>query len=111
MKRDVRLKGQLQLYMMWPAIMGIVLLALNLWMYTVDVHAGLTMSVFWVIYIIAVAILYTHNRSLLLTQLVDFAAQYGLVQNTILKDLSVPYALMLADGKIISLAKFNLEYR
>lgn len=101
MKRDVRLKGQLQLYMMWPAIMGIVLLALNLWMYTVDVHAGLTMSVFWVIYIIAVAILYTHNRSLLLTQLVDFAAQYGLVQNTILKDLSVPYALMLADGKII----------
>lgn len=101
MKNDVRLKGQLKLYMMWPAIMGIVLLGLNLWVYAVDVRAGLTMSVFWVIYIIAVAILYTHNRSLLLTQLVDFAAQYGLVQNTILKDLSVPYALMLADGKII----------
>ena len=65
MKNDVRLKGKLKLYMMWPAIMGVVLLVLNLWVYTVDVRAGLTMSVFWVIYIIVVSILYIHNRSLL----------------------------------------------
>ena len=101
MKNDVRLKGQLRLYMLWPAIMGILLLALNIWIFMVDGRAGLVMSVFLVVYIIVVAILYTHNKSLIMTQLVDFAAQYGLVQNVLLNDLSVPYAIMLADGKLV----------
>ncbi len=32
--------------------------------------------------------------------LVEFAAQYGIVQNTLLKELSIPYAILLDDGKI-----------
>ena len=33
--------------------------------------------------------------------LVEFAAQYGIVQNTLLKKLAVPYALLLEDGKLM----------
>lgn len=33
--------------------------------------------------------------------LVEFAAQYGIVQNTLLRELSIPYAILLDDGKAI----------
>lgn len=100
MKDDIRLKGQLKLYMQWPLIMTILLLAINIWIFMIDRDSGLVMSVFLLIYIGAVAFLYVHNKSMLMAQLVDFAAQYGFVQNELLNDLSVPYTIMLDDGKI-----------
>ena len=57
MKNDVRLKGRLKLYMLWPAIMVILLLAMNIWIFTVNIHAGLVMSLLVLIYIVAVALL------------------------------------------------------
>ena len=101
MKNDIRLKGQLKLYMQWPLIMTILLLAINIWIYTIDKQSGLVMSVFLFIYIGAVVLLYVHNKSMLMTQLVDFAAQYGLVQNELLNDLSITYVIMLSDGKVV----------
>lgn len=101
MKNDLHLKGQLKLYMQWPVIMAILLLAMNIWFYMIDKRAGLLMSIFLVIYMVVVAVLYFYSKSLIFTDLVDFAAQYGLVQNVLLKDLSVPYAIMLSDGKIV----------
>ena len=101
MKNDVHLKGQLKLYMQWPVIMAILLIAMNIWIFVIDKRAGFTMCVFVLIYIVIVGLLYFQNKSLVLTQLVDLAAQYGLVQNVLLKDLSLPYGIMLEDGKII----------
>ncbi len=101
MKSNIKLKGQLKLYMQWPAIMAILLLAMNIWIFMIDKKAGLTMSLFVVIYIIAVGLLYFQNKSLVLTDLVDFADQYGSVQNILLKDLSVPYVITMDDGKIV----------
>lgn len=101
MKKDVRLKGPLKLYMQWPIVMAILLLAITIWIFTIDKHAGLMMGIFVAIYIVVVAILYSHNKSLIMTSLVDFAAQYGLIQNVLLKDLSIPYAILLSDGKIV----------
>ena len=62
MKNDVRLKGRLKLYMLWPAIMVILLLAMNIWIFTVNIHAGLVMSLLVLIYIVAVALLYFYNK-------------------------------------------------
>ncbi|MEF9941173.1 MAG: DHH family phosphoesterase [Lachnospiraceae bacterium] len=101
MKRNIKLKGQLRLYMQWPAIMTILLMGMNIWIYMIDDRAGLLMSAFIVIYAIIVCILYVYNKSLILADLVEFAAQYGVVQNTLLKELAVPYAILLEDGKLI----------
>lgn len=101
MKNNIHLKGQLKLYMQWPAIMAILLIAMNIWMFVVDRNAGFVMCVFVLIYVVAVGLLYFHNKSLVLTDLVDFASQYESVQNVLLKELSTPYAVMRDDGKII----------
>ena len=55
--RNVRLKGQLRMYMQWPVIMTILLVAMNIWMYMVDRKAGLMMSVFVIIYMVIVGVL------------------------------------------------------
>ena len=35
-KRKMRLKGQLRMYMHWPLIMTVLLIAMNIWMYMID---------------------------------------------------------------------------
>ena len=36
----VHLKGQLRLYMQWPAVMALLLVAMNIWIYRIDRRAG-----------------------------------------------------------------------
>lgn len=100
-KQDIQLKGQLRLYMQWPAIMSVLLLAMNVWIYKIDHRAGFIMLIFVLIYMLIVGALYFFNRAVILRDLVEFSAQYGVVQNTLLKELSVPYALLMEDGRIL----------
>lgn len=99
--KNMRLKGQLRMYMQWPLIMTILLLAMNIWMYMTDQKAGLTMTVFVIIYVVIVGLLYFYNRSLILADLIQFSIQYKGIQNTLLKELTVPYAIILEDGHIL----------
>lgn len=89
------------MYMQWPLIMTILLLAMNIWMYMTDQKAGLTMTVFVIIYVVIVGLLYFYNRSLILADLIQFSTQYKEIQNTLLKELTVPYAIILEDGHIL----------
>ena len=99
--KNMRLKGQLRMYMQWPLIMTILLLAMNIWMYMTDQKAGLTMTVFVIIYAMIVGLLYFYNRSLILADLIQFSTQYKGIQNTLLKELTVPYVIILEDGHIL----------
>ena len=99
--KNMRLKGQLRMYMQWPLIMTILLLAMNIWMYMTDQKAGLTMTVFVIIYVVIVGLLYFYNRSLILADLIQFSTQYKGIQNTLLKELTVPYVIILEDGHIL----------
>lgn len=100
-KKNMRLKGQLRMYMQWPLIMTVLLLAMNIWMYMTDRKAGFTMTVFVGIYVVIVGILYFYNRSLILADLIQFSTQYKGIQNTLLKELTIPYAIVLEDGHIL----------
>ena len=100
-KKNMRLKGQLRMYMQWPLIMTVLLLAMNIWMYMTDRKAGFTMTVFVGIYVVIVGTLYFYNRSLILADLIQFSTQYKGIQNTLLKELTVPYAIVLEDGYIL----------
>lgn len=102
MKKDkMRLKGQLGMYMKWPLIMTLLLFAMNIWMYMIDKKAGVMMTVFIVIYLIIASSLYFHNRSLILADLIQFSVQYKGIENRLLKELALPYAIALEDGRIL----------
>ena len=100
-KRGAHISGRLKNYMRWPIAMAIMLLLLNLRIYCIDIKAGTLMLIFMLIYIVGIGILYGYSRSLIMKDLIEFAAQYGVVQNTLLKELSVPYAILLEDGQLL----------
>lgn len=101
MKNDIRLKGQLRFYLQWPIFMLVLLGAMNVWIFLTNKRAGWMMTTFVLIYAVCVVILYTYSKSLIMADLVQFAAQYGVVQNRLLKELSIPYAILLDDGQVI----------
>ncbi len=100
-KEKIKLRGQLKLYIQWPSVMAVLLVAMNVWVYMIDKRAGSLMVFFVLIYIIMAGSLYLRSKTVLLKDLVEFAAQYGIVQNTLLKELTVPYAILMSDGKTI----------
>lgn len=100
-QQKVRLKGRLKRYVRWPIFMAVLLIAVNICIYRIDKRAGTILFAFVLIYIMGVGILYLYSRSLIMKDLVEFAAQYGIVQNTLLKELAVPYAILFEDGKLV----------
>ena len=89
------------MYMNWPLIMTVLLVAMDIWLYVIDRKAGLIMTVCIVLYLGIACGLYFYNRSLILADLIQFSAQYKGIENTLLKELPVPYAVVLEDGRIL----------
>ena len=108
-KNKMRLKGQLRMYMRWPLIMTILLLAMDIWMYVIDKKAGVMLSIFIIIYFVIAGVLYFYNRSLILADLIQFSTQYKGIQNTLLKELALRYAIALEvegySGKMTALRR------
>lgn len=100
-RERMRLKGQLRMYMQWPLIMTILLVAMNIWTYVVDKKAGFIMSVFVLVYFVIAGAMYFYNRSLIFADPVQFSAQYKGIENRLLKELAIPYAITLEDGHIL----------
>ena len=97
----MQLKGQLRMYMRWPLIMTLLLIGMDVWMYMVAKKAGLLMSVIIIIYVGIAFSLYFYNRSLILADLIQFSIQYKGIENRLLKELAIPYAIALEDGRIL----------
>ena len=108
MRNNTRLPRKLQLFLQWPALMAILLLIVDIWVFALDKKSAIVVSLFLFIYVGAVVVFYYYSKTLLLKQLTDVAVKYGMIQSTLLEDLSIPYAIMLSDGKIVWVnAKFQ----
>ncbi|MGF7085000.1 c-di-AMP phosphodiesterase-like protein [Lachnospiraceae bacterium PF1-4] len=100
-KQNLRVKGNLRLFLILPALMSLLLIAVNVWIYITNKRAGRFLLIFVVIYILMVTFLFAYSRAQIMRDLVDFATQYGLVQNTLIKELGIPYGLFMADGQAL----------
>lgn len=101
MGEKVRVKGKLGLYLQWPIVMIVVLLIMTAWIYAVDHKAGLIMGIFVCVYTIFVVVMYVYGKSRIVSELMELATRYGMLQNVLLKEFSVPYAILTEDGKLL----------
>ena len=101
MKKDIKLKGQLRLYVRWPLYLTVLLIAMNVWIYVISPYAGMVMAGFVAVYAVIAGVLYVRNKPVIYTELVSFATRYGQIQKNLLKELVLPYALLSEDGRII----------
>lgn len=101
MKQKLRVKGQLQTYLQMILFLGLLLTAVDIWVYTIDLKAGVVLSGFVVFYLVIALLLWNFNKSILMNELISFATQYGQIQSKLLRDLELPSALLDENGKVI----------
>ena len=101
MRQDVKLKGKLKGYTQTPLVLTALFGAMDVWMYVLNIKAGVLGSVFVGIYFFVMLFEYWRNKPILMNELIDFATQYGTVQKRLLNEFEVPYAVMDATGKLL----------
>ena len=101
MKKKIKVKGQLNSYMQWPMYLIVLLLAMNVAMYALEIKAGILMSIFVCIYVVIVAVLYYYNRQILINEMINFATGYGQIQRKLLQELEIPYTLLDENGRVV----------
>ena len=95
------MKKIVKLFKQWPIIIALVWFVMTAVGFSVDSTTGWVIGAFWMAYLVVLALLYSHDKSLVLTNWDGMARHLGFLQNTLLTELNVPYAVMLDDGKIV----------
>lgn len=105
MKDNIKVKGQLGLYLQWPLFLSVLLVLMNLVVGAIYIQAGLAMSMFTVVYLLFAGWIYLFRRNRLMAGLVEFSAEYSWIQKKMLADLDLPYAVADENGRFLWLNK------
>lgn len=100
-KQTIRLTGKFRTYLNISFLLGILLMLINIWIYTISSAAGLVLSIFVIFYMLISCISLFKNKPYIVNDLIDFATKYGQIQKELLKELDVPYVITDENGKII----------
>ena len=104
-KEKLNVRGKLKAYLQMPLLLGVVLALVNMWIYFVNVKAGVILTVFVVMYLVIIICMMVFSRPALSAELVNFATEYGQIQKQLLKELALPHALLDESGRIIWMNK------
>ena len=100
-KNRVKLKGRLRTYFHVFTYLGILLLLVNVAVFTVDFTAGLILLAFTGLYFIAVLYMNFYSKPIIMNELVSFATEYGQIQKKLLRELDLPHAVLDDRGTVV----------
>lgn len=95
------LRKQIEKYMRVPFSMMILLIIMNGIVYGIDVTSGIVVTLFIALYLFVVCIIYFKRKPNIISDLVSFSFAHGSVQNALIKELTVPYALVNLKGRVL----------
>lgn len=94
---DHQLHGTLRSYLRWPLLLGVLLLIMNIQVYTMNIKIGLVMTAYVVLYLVIAILLYFFKRGALLHDLVEYSMSFHATINQVILDLDVPLAFVGPD--------------
>ncbi|MCR5556907.1 MAG: DHH family phosphoesterase [Butyrivibrio sp.] len=100
-RNRVKLKGKLKTYLRVFTYLGILLILVNIAVFTVNFTAGLILLAFTGLYFIAVLYLNLYNKPIIMNELVSFATEYGQIQKKLLRELDLAHAVLDDTGKVV----------
>ncbi|MBQ8626926.1 MAG: DHH family phosphoesterase [Agathobacter sp.] len=101
MSKKIKFKGKLWVHFNWPLIVGLLFAVANIGVYFYDVKSGITVSVFWLVYVVAALGMSVWSGKYIVNEVVSFATQYSTVQKHLLNEFQIPYALLDGTGKVL----------
>lgn len=100
MKNKIKLKGMLKSYLSISVYLGVLLCAVDLAVWCLDVRSALVMTAFTVFYFLILFFFSRNNKPIIMNELISFATEYGQIQRQLLRELEVPYVLLDDSGKV-----------
>ncbi len=97
----LRLKGKLKSYLRWPLGLLMFLTMVAVGVFFIDVRAGVVVLAGILVYGIIMIILYSKIKPVVLSELVNFALDYGQVQKSLLHELEIPYGVLDENGVLL----------
>lgn len=85
----------------FPTVLTIVLFAINVGIYFLDLYAGFALSFCLILYAAVFFYWYLHQREKISRRMLQLAAGNGQIQKKLLKELSSPYALLDESGDVV----------
>lgn len=101
MKRGLKLKGTLRMYLNWPVFLSILFLIMDIQIFQLNHKAGIIGGIYWIIYLLITVAIYFAGRKRIRRDLVQFAANYGQMQMSMLKEMDIPYAVLSEEGQLL----------
>ena len=95
------LRKEIDKYLRIPFLLFIILAAMNGVVYMLDIHSGFTVSAFLLIYFITIMYVYYSMRPNIITDLMTFSFAQNSIQNELIKELAIPYALVNENGRVL----------
>ena len=93
--------GQLNSLFIWPTILLIALVLINIVVYIISIQAGVVVSVFMFIYLLVCVVMLMVLRPRVAHDLIEFASNYSQIQRMLFNKLSIPYALLDNNGQVL----------
>lgn len=98
MKRGLKLKGMLRLYLKWPLFLSILFIIMDIQLFVINRRIG---AVYCVIFILITLILNFFGKKGIRRDLVQFAENYGKMQMNMIKEMDIPYAVLSEEGQLL----------
>ncbi len=100
MKNKIKLKGMLKSYISISVYLGVLLCAVDLAVWCLDIKSALVMTAFTVFYFLILFFFSRNNKPIIMNELISFATEYGQIQRQLLRELEIPYVLLDDSGKV-----------
>lgn len=98
---DLNTSKQFRRYLTVPLWLILILAGANVGIYFVSVRAGGLMTAALAVYFVIELLVYFARRGAILSEMISFAAQYGVIQKEMMEDFSLPYAITDDKGRLL----------
>ncbi len=98
---DLKLDKRFRNYLRSPIRYVIILAAVDLVVFAIDLKAGMVMLAGIAVYLAAQFAVYERRKNAIFAEMVEFASRYGQIEGNILKNTVLPYAIANESGRIL----------
>lgn len=101
MKNGIKLKGRFSFFIIWPVIISILMLIADIRLFQEGKRPGIIGLVFTLFVMLVNAVVFMTGNAAAKRDLFEFANNYGQTQMTIMRDLTVPFAILSESGQML----------
>ena len=98
---DIMKKTKIEQYLQGPLWALLILAFVDIVFFFLDIRCGVILAVSLVVFLVFQMIIYSRSKQEIIKECMDFMFEQSQVQNYLLQQLPVPYALLDGNGMII----------